>query len=105
MPTKKQISHVPFSYWYSALGLLVTEMKSGANASTVASAGGKADVSSGGARNSRNGGTLVAASLGGAKRCASLSVRGVVWCLFVEVSVGQQDSNTPKYMAKQRETA
>eukprot|EP00903_Cladosiphon_okamuranus_P015389 g14214.t1 len=60
-------------YWYSALGLLVTEMKSWKTAAATG-AGGEADVSSGGARNIRNRGTLVAASLGGAKRSVSCEV-------------------------------
>lgn len=77
MPTlasHNQTLHVFFSYWYSALGLLVTEMKSG-----TVTAGIKDDASGGVAGSSRNRGTLVAASLGGAKRSASLCF--LDWCL------------------------
>ena len=62
-----------FSYWYRALGRLVTEMESGTTADTVVTAaGGQSDAVGGVARSSSNRGTLVAASLGGAKRCAIL---------------------------------
>eukprot|EP00752_Nemacystus_decipiens_P008666 g7736.t2 len=63
------------SYWYSALGLLVTEMKSGATAAPAATgAGGTGDGGDGGAKNNCNRGTLVAASVGGAKRSLSCEV-------------------------------
>lgn len=81
-------SNVLFSYWYSALGLLVTEMKGGATAAAAAGAEGKGDGSGSGATsNSRNSGTLVAACLGGAKRSACkvlgrVPTFSVVLCLW-----------------------
>ena len=77
-----------FSYWYRALGLLVTEMESGPTAGTViTAAGGESDAVGGVARSSSNRGTLVAASLGGAKRCAILQS-----CIPCIISVCNTDS-------------
>ncbi|CAM9568049.1 unnamed protein product [Pylaiella littoralis] len=56
------------SYWYRALGLLVTEMSGGAEASSqVRGVGGSGS-------NERTKGTLVAACLGGSKRCLSCEI-------------------------------
>lgn len=59
------------SYWYKALGLLVTEMASGAVVGTSA-----ANSSSNGS--SKIDGTLVAAALGGAKRLGHPPLLAVV---------------------------